>query len=254
MKKNIAIPFKYDIVSDMAKIKLDDVANGRVGMNLSSELKSNLTYSKDILRSDSRSNTHNMERMKHEINVSRSNWRLGIPEDEIFVAQMSDLGRDFLNATTFKIKRSILPRRVVTVEPDDIIFRSRGMNTTAVIATKNLGPAILVSPLYLIRVKDRKTVLPEYLCWYINQIPAQHFFHQMSAGTALHTVSIQQMMNLPIMLPPLSTQEEILELHILWIQERSLSEQMIRMKDEHLRASLLEASKIFSRSKASPTQ
>ncbi len=282
----------------MKILKLREIAEGRVGSNLPSDWETRLDYPISIPSSDY-SHIVNPEKLqKYKEEGSRTGRYMELAEDEVFVVQMGDVKRDFLNVRSMKrIKLPCLPKRVATIEPGDIIYRSRGAtisenqrlsdelydigykllgtathksrrfspvlekiisqafdtDITAVVAPTDLGPAVLASPLYLIQIKDREVVLPDYLCWHINQASAQYFLHRIAAGTNLKTVSIQQLLDLPVSLPSLAQQEKMLELYYLWIQERSLSEQMIRMKDEYWRVNLLEASKISNRSKSSPT-
>lgn len=107
------------------------------------------------------------------------------------------------------------------VQRKDLIFRSRGKTNTAVIIDVEPDRAVVVAPLLRIRVTSEK-VLPEYLCWFINQPPSQAFLHSRVTGTAMATIGKSVLEDLEVSLPDIETQKQIAEVAALSDEEQRL--------------------------------
>lgn len=107
------------------------------------------------------------------------------------------------------------------VQHKDLIFRSRGKTNTAVIIDIEPGRAIVAAPLLRIRVTSEK-VLPEYLCWFINQPPAQAFLYSRATGTAMVTIGKSVLEDLEVSLPDIEAQKKIAEVAALSDKEQRL--------------------------------
>ena len=67
-----------------------------------------------------------------------------------------------------------MPKEHHLVRPGDLVFRSRGLTSNAALLVDDPGAAVLAAPLLRIRVTSA-AVLPEYLNWFISQLPAQSY-------------------------------------------------------------------------------
>ena len=150
----------------------------------------------------------------------------------IAVIQMRDLTEDnklsHRNLITTKMNdlsdRHLVKRR-------DLIFRSRRQTTTAAIIDTKIGPAVVAAPLLRIRVAS-KHVLPEYLCWFINQSSAQAFLHSRATGTAMTVIGKAALDDLQVPLPPLETQKRIVALADLSNKEQKLMRELAAKKEK----------------------
>ena len=125
------------------------------------------------------------------------------------------------------------------VQQKDLIFRSRGtLTTAAIINDAEIDRAIVLAPLLRIRVTDDK-VMPEYLCWFINQPPAQSFLRSKSTGATMVMVGKSILDTLDIPIPNLANQKKIIELVILAHREREIMEGMSTMKKIKLNRDLM---------------
>ena len=161
--------------------------------------------------------------------------------DGLFVVQMKDLGNASVKIETLEKLALKPPRNVTFLKPGDILFRSRGRTTTAVIVPKNIGKAVLSAPLFLIRVKEISRVLPGYLCWYINQIPAQRFLYQRTEGSALKMINLRHLGNLEIPLPALDVQSKIEKIAAMLRAETVLLEEIKRTREKYVERLLMRA-------------
>ena len=157
------------------------------------------------------------------------------------VVQMKDLDNTSVKIDTLEKLALKPPRNVTFLKPGDIIFRSRGRTTTAVIVPRNIGKAVLSAPLFLIRVKDKSSVLPEYLCWYINQTPAQRFLYQRTEGSALKMINLKHLGDLEIPVPAVDVQSQIEKIVAMQTKETVLLEEIKRKREKYVEKILMQA-------------
>ena len=156
--------------------------------------------------------------------------------DGVAVIQMRDLTEDnrldnCRNLITTVIS-GLSDRHLV--KRNDLIFRSRGQTTTATIVDTEVGLAVVAAPLLRIRITS-KHVLPEYLCWFVNQSSAQAFLHSRATGTAMPIIGKSTLDSLQVPLPDLETQKRIVALADLSNQEQRLMRELAETKEKLVR-------------------
>lgn len=107
------------------------------------------------------------------------------------------------------------------VKSKDLVFRSRGKTTTAAVLEARLERTIVAAPLLRIRVTSER-VLPEYLCWFINQSSSQSFLHSRATGTAVVMIGKSVLDALEVPIPDHAEQKKIVALAVLSDKERRL--------------------------------
>ena len=123
-------------------------------------------------------------------------------------------------------------------EPDwlnenNIIFAARGAKNYAVTVNAHPKRAVCSPHFFVLRISDRKKILPDFLAWQINQKPAQDYFQRSATGLNINRSVIE---NLEIFIPPLYKQEMIIA---LW--KTAMEEQQILKRLTENRNQLLEA-------------
>ncbi len=108
------------------------------------------------------------------------------------------------------------------VRPGDLVFRTRGLDTTAAIVLDAPEAAVVASPLLRIRIKNALRLLPEYLNWYISQPKAQAFLTSRARGTGQKMITKQALDELEVVLPSVARQRQIAALADLSAREESL--------------------------------
>ena len=114
------------------------------------------------------------------------------------------------------------------LEVGDILFRSRGLSTTARLLTEKNEPIIVSAPIFIIRIKS-ELVIPRYLIWWFNQPVSQAYFRSHSDGALIRMVSRRTLENLQVSLPSIDRQEKIADFYDLAMREQTLLS-VIRMK------------------------
>lgn len=125
----------------------------------------------------------------------------------------------------------------------DLVFRSRGLVTTAAVLLEDPGKAVVAAPLLRIRVTKPEEVLPEYLSWYINQRDAQIFLTSRAKGTVQKMISKQTVEELEVALPNLENQKQIVELVMLAAREQSLLQKLADKRNQYLSEILMKVAK-----------
>ena len=160
------------------------------------------------------------------------------PSGNVAVVQMKDLSEDNrLNEGNLALVRMRKLKQNQMVRRNDLIFRSRGMNNTAALVDCEPEPAIVAAPLLHIRVHE-PSVLPAYLCLYINLPVSQAFLQSQATGTASRMIGKKALDALEVQVPGVSTQQRVVELNRLAEREQillaSLSEKRKQLTDSKL--------------------
>src|SRR5690349_3395380 len=64
------------------------------------------------------------------------------------------------------------------LKPGDILFSARGHRNVAVCVDRSSPKAVCSPHFFLIRVRNEKDVLPEFVAWQMNQPHSQRYFAQ----------------------------------------------------------------------------
>ncbi len=151
------------------------------------------------------------------------------------VIQVKDLGENNSNRIDAKDAVHIEGvddlRERQELEVGDILFRSRGLTTTARLLSKKAGATIVASPIFIIRVKS-ELAIPRYLVWWINQPSSQAYFRSHSDGSLVRMVSKKTLADLEVTLPPIEKQEKIADFYDLAMKEQRLLTE-IRINRKH---------------------
>ncbi|MCB8888225.1 restriction endonuclease subunit S [Vreelandella malpeensis] len=144
-------------------------------------------------------------------------------EDGIPVLQLRDVAADGTPPTP-PFQRYALSKLAdhYFVTHGDVVFRSRGVPSTASAIDDALKePVLVVSPLVILH-PDTNYLLPTYLAWAINQPDAQRRLGAEAQGTSLRMIPMKVLERLEIAVPDLATQRRIVELDALARQEGRL--------------------------------
>lgn len=162
----------------------------------------------------------------------------------IKVIQMKDLLDDNTVDCSGLMKIDMqTPKEQHFVQTGDLVFRSRGQINTSAVILENPEEAIVASPLIRIRIINPETVLPEYLNWYISQTDAQRYLTSVQAGTSVNMIITQQLEQMPVHIPSLSIQKNIVELAALSARERTILNALAEKRDKYISTLLTQLAK-----------
>ena len=162
----------------------------------------------------------------------------------IAVIQMKDLPsdnivncRDLTKVDMKAIKEHHLAQK------GDLVFRSRGLVTTAAVLIEHPGKAVVAAPLLRIRITSPRKILPEYLNWYISQKDAQIFLTRRAKGTVQKMISKQAVEDLEVWLPSLKQQQNIVELASLSAREQTILTTLAQKREQTISKTLMKLAK-----------
>lgn len=160
-----------------------------------------------------------------------------LPEGDVALLQMRDIRHDLTIGWDSAIRIELPGKR----SPDylcqgDLVFTSRGAKNLAVVIEGLTHKAICAPNLFVIRVKDIATCLPEYLAWFMNQRPAQAYFQRAATGTNILNIRREVVEQLVVPMPSLRKQSAIVELDVAARGEREVLRNLITNREQQMEA------------------
>lgn len=163
-------------------------------------------------------------------------FRGTIPADEngdVHVVQVRDT-RATGEVLQDEMVKVILPGKKAPnmLRSGDVLFVAKGVKHFAALV-EDLPVNTVCSPhFFLIRVKPehQNRVKPEFICWQLNQLPAQRYFSTTAEGSLHLSVRRQVLESTPLKLLDIKDQQLIANMHKCAIKERSALLQLIENK------------------------
>ena len=138
--------------------------------------------------------------------------------------QAKDVSADHLSYRTDALVR-FMPTLSGTdwfLKPDDILFMARGTRNFSVLVDKLPDSVLAAACFFVVRISNFE-ILPEYLCWYLNQLPVVEYLKRFS-GRGVHMPVVRRAVleSIDIPLPPIETQKRVSEINKLLQKEQGL--------------------------------
>jgi hypothetical protein len=124
-------------------------------------------------------------------------------------------------------------------EPDwlqagDILFVARGARNFAICLDEVPSRAVCSQYFFVIRLRNRDLLLPEFLAWQINQLPAQRYLSKNAEGTDQLSIRRGVLEGMPIAAPSVVQQRQLIDLDKMARQERVLLEGLIHNRERQI--------------------
>jgi len=124
------------------------------------------------------------------------------------------------------------------VKKGDLIFRSRSLTSTSAILSDEPGHVVVSAPLLRIRITS-PNVMPEYLNWFISQLPAQVFLASHARGSTQKMISKDALEMLEVDVPSLEKQKMIVELAALAEEGQRITKKLALKRKQYISAILI---------------
>lgn len=162
------------------------------------------------------------------------------PNGEVGILQMKDINDSYLGFDYQNIDKvnDYVFKDKFYLQKNDILFVSKGVNNYA-IAIENINFKVVPSATFFVIRVDEKKIVPQYLVWYINQREAQNYLNEKKAGTYVPNLNKQDVMDLPIKVPPLKTQKAIAKTAVLLNKEIEILDKIKTKRKELIQNQLL---------------
>ncbi|WP_286235348.1 restriction endonuclease subunit S [Thalassotalea sediminis] len=124
------------------------------------------------------------------------------------------------------------------LKPGDILFVAKGAKHYSVLVDTIQERTVCSPHFFLVRVKDefKNTIIPDFVCWQLNQQLAQHYFKKTAEGSMYLSIRRQVLENVPIKILPIKRQKLISEMYKTAMLERKALLKMIENRQRLLEA------------------
>jgi hypothetical protein len=108
------------------------------------------------------------------------------------------------------------------LKPGDILFMARGARNFSVLINE-LPDSVLAAACFFVVRTANSEILPEYLCWYLNQSPVEEYLKRFS-GRGVHMPVVRRAVleSIDTPLPPIKVQKQVSALNKLLVTEQVL--------------------------------
>ncbi len=157
--------------------------------------------------------------------------------------QARDVYADSLSYRTDKIVSfsPVLSRKDWVLRRDDLLFMARGTRNYSVILKEIPDQLLAAACFFIIRISS-KEVLPDYLFWYLNQVPVDRYVKRLSGrGVHMPVVRRSVLESIDIPIPTVEVQNKISKLDVLFRNEMALLEKLAEKRKKLITAACLYA-------------
>ncbi len=156
------------------------------------------------------------------------------------VIQMRDISPGGLVAWANLSRTDLGARRPPDwLKDGDVLFAARGARNYAVCLSQ-VPPATVCAQYFFVLRCRTEALLPEYLAWFINRAPSQHYLRNNAEGTDQLSIRRTVLEDLPIALPDPTRQRLLVALADAAAQERQRLEHLIQNREQLLDALALQ--------------
>jgi len=122
----------------------------------------------------------------------------------------------------------------------DVLFAAKGSKNFAAVRNSDTPLAVASTSFFVIRIHDNK-VMPEFLCWYLNQPDIQYILKSKARGTAIPSITKKPLENVEIPMLTLDKQKLILKIDSLRQKQRLILQKITLLKDHLIQQQVLKA-------------
>lgn len=122
------------------------------------------------------------------------------------------------------------------LQPDDILFLIRGSRNIAVFLEDVPFNCVISPHFLLLRAKPDAEILPAFAAWQMNQIPAQRYFGISAEGSAQRSIRKGVLSDLPIVIPPMTEQQAVINLSLAAKKEAAIYKKLIANREQEIRS------------------
>lgn len=124
-------------------------------------------------------------------------------------------------------KNQDVPERA-WVKPGDILLTGKSNRNTAILYQEKYPIAVASATFFVLRVVDPDALLPAFLACYLNQPATQaQIRSRISSATTVPTLNKKDLLDLPVPILPMATQQCLVSLYNTFLTIRDLNTQII---------------------------
>lgn len=124
------------------------------------------------------------------------------------------------------------------LQKGDLLFVAKGSRHTCALVEDSLDLTLCSPHFFVVRLKSefRDVVIPDFICWQLNQQSAQRYFTTTAEGTMYLSIRRQVLEDVPIKILPIQKQKHLADLLRCVVREKSLLLKLIENRQQQIDA------------------
>ena len=125
----------------------------------------------------------------------------------------------------------------------DVLFVAKGARHYSVLVEQVLEHTVCSPHFFMMRLKPefKDVIAPDFLCWQLNQQPAQRYFKATAEGSMYLSIRRQVLENVPIKVLEFGKQKQLAAMHRCGVREQRVLQKLIENRQQQLEAIAIHA-------------
>ncbi|MEK0157856.1 restriction endonuclease subunit S [Pseudoalteromonas piscicida] len=129
------------------------------------------------------------------------------------------------------------------LENGDVLFVAKGAKHYSVLVEQVLEHTVCSPHFFMVRLKPefKDVIVPDFLCWQLNQQPAQRYFKATAEGSMYLSIRRQVLENVPIKVLNFEKQKQLAAMHRCAVKEQKVLQKLIENRQQQIEAIAIHA-------------
>ena len=148
-----------------------------------------------------------------------------------------------INKTTLVQTQLSTKKQPDWLKNGDVLFVAKGAKHYSALVQQVLERTVCSPHFFVVRIKAelKDVILPDFLCWQLNQQPAQRYFKATAEGSMYLSIRRQVLENVPIKVLTLEKQKQLTAMHRCGVKEQKVLQKLIENRQQQLEAIAIHA-------------
>lgn len=121
------------------------------------------------------------------------------------------------------------------LEPNSVLLPARGGYFRASLVTSSEpGTLPVIASSQFLIIQPKSSVLPEFLCWSLNQSRTQYELSEASQGSNIPMLKALTVKQIKLPIPPIDIQNKVLHLNRIWEREQKLTRALMKNRETQM--------------------
>ena len=163
---------------------------------------------------------------------------------DVNVVQVRDTGpTGEINQATLVQTELSTKKQPDWLQNGDVLFVAKGAKHYSALVQQVLEHTVCSPHFFVVRIKAefKDMILPDFLCWQLNQQPAQRYFKATAEGSMYLSIRRQVLENVPIKVLTLEKQKQLTAMHRCAVKEQKVLQKLIENRQQQLEAIAIHA-------------
>ncbi len=148
-----------------------------------------------------------------------------------------------INKTTLVQTQLSTKKQPDWLKNGDVLFVAKGAKHYSALVEQVLERTVCSPHFFVVRIKAefKDMILPDFLCWQLNQQPAQRYFRATAEGSMYLSIRRQVLENVPIKVLTYEKQKQLAAMHRCAVSEQKVLHKLIENRQQQLEAIAMHA-------------